>query len=169
MGAGRFQKRSAPNSPGGPLKAYWGHSVFLSRPVTAKHANKKESVPRKIPRNTRKPRKPVWSASPCLYPSRCSRFKKFKGSVRCNFHREMRESHEQKRECLRKLLIHSQKDLPKGICPKSRATGVFSLSPILPPVVAQNLRKFVLVCFSMFASFALFAVHVFHLECSLSF
>ena len=69
----------------------------------------------------------------------------------------------------RKPLIHSQKGLPKGICPKSRATGVFSLSPILPPVVAQNLRKFVLVCFSMFASFALFAVHVFHLECSLSF
>ena len=28
MGAGRFRERSAPNSPGGPLKAYWGHSVF---------------------------------------------------------------------------------------------------------------------------------------------
>ena len=83
--------------------------------------------------------------------------------------RERRENREQKRECLRKPLIHSQKGLPKGICPKSRATGVFFLSPILPPVVAQNLRKFVLVCFSMFASFALFAVHVFHLECSLSF
>ena len=83
--------------------------------------------------------------------------------------RERRENREQKRECLRKPLIHSQKGLPKGICPKSRATGVFSLSPILPPVVAQNLRKFVLVCFSMFASFALFAVHVFQLECSLSF
>ena len=81
--------------------------------------------------------------------------------------RERRENREQKRECLRKPLIHSQKGLPKGICPKSRATGVFSLSPILPPVVAQNLRKFVLVCFSMFASFALFAVHDSKPECSL--
>ena len=44
-----------------------------------------------------------------------------------------------------------------------------SLSPILPPVVAQNLRKFVLVCFSMFASFALFAVHVSKRECPLEF
>ena len=74
--------------------------------------------------------------------------------------RERRENREQIRECLRKPLIHSQKGLPKGICPKSWATGVFSLSSILPPVVAQNLRKFVLVCFSMFASFALFAVYV---------
>ena len=57
--------------------------------------------------------------------------------------RERRENREQIRECLRKPLIHSQKGLPKGICPKSRATGVFSLSSILPPVVAQNLRKFV--------------------------
>ena len=52
----------------------------------------------------------------------------FKGSVRCDFHREMGENREQKRECLRKPLIHSQKGLPKGICPKSRATGVFSFS-----------------------------------------
>ena len=45
------------------------------------------------------PRKLLWSAFPCSYRSRCSRFKKFKVSVRCNFHRETRENREQKREC----------------------------------------------------------------------
>ena len=71
----------------------------------------------------------------------------------------------------RKPLLHSQKVFaqrePSLPCLKSPATGAFSLSPILPLVVAQNLRKFVLVCFSMFASFALFAVHDSKPECSL--
>ena len=66
---------------------------------------------------------------PRSYCSRCSRFKFLNRSVRCNFHRERRENREQKRECLRKPLIHSQKGLPKGICPKSRATGVFLSLP----------------------------------------
>ena len=66
-----------------------------------------------------------WFASPRSRRSRCSRFMLLKGSVP------------------RKPLLHSQKVLPKGICPKSRATGAFPLSPILPPVVAQNPRKFV--------------------------
>ena len=56
--------------------------------------------------------------------------------------REIRENREQKGSVPRKPILHSQKVLPKGICPKSWATGTFPLSSILPPVVAQNLRKF---------------------------
>ena len=59
-----------------------------------------------------------------------------------NFNRETRENCEQKGSVPRKPLLHSQKGLPKGICPKSWATGTFPLSSILPPVVAHNLRKF---------------------------
>ena len=58
------------------------------------------------------------------------------------FNRETRENREQKGSVHRKPLLHSQKVLPKGICPKSWATGTFPLSSILPPVVAHNLRKF---------------------------
>ena len=59
-----------------------------------------------------------------------------------NFNRETRENREQKGSVPRKPILHSQKVLPKGICPKSWATGTFPLSSILPPVVAQNQRKF---------------------------
>ena len=63
------------------------------------------------------------------------------------FNRETRENREQKGSVPRKPLLHSQKVLPKGIppCPsrpESLGDRGLSLSLILPPGVAQNLRKF---------------------------
>ena len=64
----------------------------------AKTANKKGSVRCIFNRETRESReKFVWSASPCSYPSLCSRFIEFKGSVRSISNRERRENREQKR------------------------------------------------------------------------
>ena len=95
----------------------------------------------------------AWSASSAKKGVKTNRKRGWDSEMECPLYfrrenyREMRENREQKWSVPRKPLLHSQKVLPKGIppCPsrpESLGDRGLSLSLILPPGVAQNLRKF---------------------------
>ncbi len=132
----------------------------------AKTANKKGSVRCIFNRETRESReKFVWSASPCSYPSLCSRFIEFKGSVRSISNRERRENREQKRSvpCRSEAVPGGKERKENGVSPV-----VFGQAKKGVSVVFLT-AKVCTVCFSSFVSFALFAVHRIQRECPLYF
>ena len=95
----------------------------------------------------------AWSASSAKKGVKTNRKRGWDSEMECPLYfrrenyREMRENREQKWSVPRKPLLHTQKVFaqrePSLPCLKSRATGAFPLSSILPTVVTQNLRKFV--------------------------
>ena len=111
--------------------------------------NKKEWLLEFSPRKARKPRKVVWFVPPCSRRSRCSRFIEFKRSVRCN---PNRESFYGLFFLVRTLRVVRGSGNSKGV------------SVVI--LTAKN-AKVCMVYFSLFAPFALFAVHVSKTVCPL--
>ena len=111
--------------------------------------NKKEWLLEFSPRKARKPRKVVWFVPPRSRRSRCSRFIEFKRSVRCN---PNRESFYGLFFLVRTLRVVRGSGNSKGV------------SVVI--LTAKN-AKVCMVYFSLFAPFALFAVHVSKTVCPL--
>ena len=111
--------------------------------------NKKEWLLEFSPRKARKPRKVVWFVPPRSRRSRCSRFIEFKRSVRCNPNRES---------------IYGLFFLVRTLRVVRGSGNSKGVSVVI--LTAKN-AKVCMVYFSLFAPFALFAVHVSKTVCPL--